>query len=75
MEYVRRKSFNLKLHFDNIEDAQKQLSLACEKLNTQTGSVYTTDKAETLQADLAALTPCINGMDCFEVADYKVSKW
>jgi hypothetical protein len=75
VEYVRRKSFSLKLHFDNIEDAQKQLSLACEKLNTQTGSVYTTDKAETLQADLAALTPCINEMGCFEVADYKVSKW
>jgi len=28
-----------------------------------------------VKADLAALTPSVNEMGCFEVADYKVSKW
>jgi len=75
VEYIRRKAFSLKLHFDTLEDAQSQLSLTCEKINTQIGSVSTMDKVESLKADLAALAPCINEMGCFEVSDYKVSKW
>jgi Transposase and inactivated derivatives len=75
VEYVRRKAFSLKLHFSTVEDAQKQLSSMCEKINNQIGSVSTVNKVESHRADLAALTPCINEMGCFEVADYKVSKW
>lgn len=75
VEYVRRKAFSLKLHFETLEDAQKQLSSSCEKINTQIGSASTADKVESLRADLEALIPCVNEMGCFEVADYKVSKW
>ena len=43
--------------------------------NTQTGSVSTADKVGSHRADLAALSPFVNEMGCFEMADYKVSKW
>jgi len=73
VEYVRRKAFSFKLHFDTLEYAQKQLSSVCEKINTQTGSISSADKVESHRADLAALSPFVNEMGCFEMADYKVS--
>jgi hypothetical protein len=75
VEFVRRKAFSINLHYDSIEDAQRDLLSTCEKMNTQAGSVSTADKAESFRADLAALQPYTNEMGCFQLDSYKVDKW
>ena len=75
VEYLRRKSFSINLHYPSLRDAQNHLSAICEKINARSASPSTADKAKSLAADIAALKPCINEIGCFEVAEYKVDKW
>lgn len=75
VEYLRRKAFSALLRFDNLEDAQKQLSLTCKRINTEEGSSSTIGKASKLEAELSALRACHNEMGCFELETYKVDKW
>ena len=73
--YVRRKAFCSKTDFDSIEDAQRHLSEVCSRLNGEVGSPLTTDKKSRLAADLAALTPQLYEIGCFDMDDYMVDKW
>lgn len=75
VEYVRRKAFGINLHFENLEDAGRHLLATCEKINACSASAFTEGKEESLAADLEALSPHVNEMGCFEIAEYKVDKW
>lgn len=75
VEYIRRKSFSLKVHFENLEEAQNQLSTTCQRINTEEGSLSTVGKKSKLEAELAALRACYNEMGCFELETYKINKW
>jgi transposase len=75
VEVIRRKAFCVKHRFDTLSDAQAHLLAVCEKINTRAGSVATTEKARAIANDLAALSPCIYDMGCFEQLQYKVDKW
>jgi len=75
VEYLRRKAFSVLLRFDNLEDAQKQLSLTCKRINTEEGSISTVGKQSKLETELSALRACHNEMGCFELETYKVDKW
>ena len=75
VELVRRKAFSLEMRYNSLGDAQKHLMDICEKLNTRTGSLATQEKTKAVAADLAALTPCVYDMGCFEQERYKVDKW
>lgn len=75
VEYVRRKAFSINMHYCSLEDAQNHLLATCERINALSASPSTAGKAESLEADLAALKPYTNEMGCFQVAEYKVDKW
>lgn len=75
VEYVRRKAFGINLHFENLEDAGRHLLATCEKINICSASAFTEGKEESLAADLEALSPHVNEMGYFEIAEYKVDKW
>ena len=71
VEYVRRKAFSLNLSFQSIAAAQEHLTRVCESLNREAASLST----ECFEADLKALQPSHRDMGCFELAEYKVTKW
>lgn len=75
VEVIRRKAFCVKHRFESLGDAQTHLLAICEKINTRTGSIATTEKAKAIAGDIAALLPCIYDMGCFEQLQYKVDKW
>ncbi len=75
VEYVRRKAFSINMHYGSLEDAQAHLLATCERINARSASPSTSNKTESLAADLQALRPCANEMGCFQVAEYKVDKW
>lgn len=75
VEYIRRKAFSLNLSFPSIAAAQEHLTRVCESLNREAASLSTENKQECFEADLKALQPYIRDMGCFELAEYKVTKW
>lgn len=75
VEYIRRKAFSLNLSFQSIAAAQEHLTRVCESLNREAASLSTENKQECFEADLKALQPYNRDMGCFELAEYKVTKW
>lgn len=74
-EYVRRKAFCVLDSFDSIEEAQRHLSLVCDELNSEIGSISTAEKLTKLKADLLSLKPFPGDIGCFERLTYTVYKW
>ena len=75
VEYVRRKAFCVLDSFDSIEEAQHHLSLVCDELNSEIGSISTAEKLTKLKADLLSLKPFPGDIGCFERLTYTVDKW
>jgi len=75
VEYVRRKAFSEKDHFDTFEEAQKHLEQVCERLNGQTWVRTQKSPHELLTEEKAILWVNPGIMSCYITHPLKVDKY
>jgi len=75
VEYIRRKAFSNKDHFDTLEQAQDHLLSICQKLNSHVGSHGQKSPITSLEEERVHLWPYPGAMSCFITHTLKVDKY
>lgn len=75
VEYIRRKSFGLKSHFNTIEEARRWLASTIHKLNTTKQQISGKTAAELFKEEKKALLPTPGRMACAEQTELRVDKY
>lgn len=75
VEYVRRKVFGFKEHFDSLREAQDYLLQRVEELNKRAATAGQESPAAMLEAERNALYTHPGRMECFAAENHRVDKY
>jgi transposase len=75
VEYVRRKVFGFKEHFDSFREAQDYLLRRVEELNKREAAAGQESPAVRLEAERKALYTYPGRMECFAAENHRVDKY
>jgi len=75
VEYVRRKVFGFKEHFDSLRKAQDYLQQRVEELNKRAATAGQECPAVILETERNALYTHPGRMECFAAENHRVDKY
>lgn len=75
VEYVRRKVFGFREHFDSFREAQDYLLQRVEELNSRTATAGQQSPAAMLEAERKGLYGYPGRMECFAAENHRVDKY
>lgn len=70
VKVLRKAAFSVRLKFDSLEEAQKYLSMVCERLNSSTEEI----KLQSAE-DFAAMKPWKDDFACFQQIERKANNY
>ena len=74
VDFVRGRAFTTRVDFDSIEAAQQWLSVICDNINKESGSIATGDKRQALRRDIDAMLHFPGDFGCFDLLQASVDK-